>query len=281
MMLRSSRFVRAALASRVVAVTPRVTASYSTSAMFCYQVSLRGRALGECRCSFLTNHAPQCEQTDKGTGCTVVGQCGKSPVVSREQDLVMHALKGIAQYTSRAAALGASDAAIDRFSIDAAFATLTNVNFDEARFVTYLKEADEMIVKAAKLYSNACVAKGVPVEKLSGAATWRLKSTSASDMAEEGRNVAGDILDRKAAYGPDVVGMQEMILYGLKGAAAYIDHARRLGKESAEGERGALASSVVDTEFVVVRQCMASCATRWRSWATTRTRPSPSWSTRP
>lgn len=172
----------------------------------------------------------QCEQTDKGTGCTTVGMCGKSATVSREQDLLMHALKGIAQYTSAAAKLGAEDHAIDRFSMDAAFATLTNVNFSEERFVVMLREADEMIVRAAALYARACADAGVAAEALSGPATWRLASSTAQDMAQEGEAM-GDIAQRRAEHGDDVVGMQEMILYGLKGAAAYADHARRLGRE--------------------------------------------------
>jgi len=175
----------------------------------------------------------QCEQTDKGTGCTTVGMCGKTPNVSREQDLLMHALKGISQYTSRAAKMGASDAEIDRFSLDAAFSTLTNVNFDDQRFVEYLTEADKMIRKAEKLYEDACRKSGKPVEKLQGPAEWRLKSNNVAGMVEEAQE-AGDILDRKKQYGEDVVGMQEMILYGLKGCMAYSDHAKRLGFESPE-----------------------------------------------
>lgn len=161
----------------------------------------------------------QCEQTAEtgkgfgvnGRGCTTVGNCGKSATVSREQDLVMHALKGISQFTARAAKLGATDTAVDAFSLDAIFATLTNVNFSEERFVEYLKEADKMIVRARTLYESACKAKKVTPEKLSGPALWRLKTDNAADMAAEAK-LAGDIATRKAEHGEDVVGMQGLQL---------------------------------------------------------------------
>ncbi len=162
-----------------------------------------------------------------------MGNCGKSATVSREQDLLMHSLKGISQYTARAAKLGKTDDEIDRFQLDAAFATLTNVNFDQERFVGFLKEADSTIRKAEKLYAAACLARGVKPEKVEGPATWRLQHSDLDGLVEEARQ-AGDILDRRAAHGADVVGMQEMILYGLKGVMAYADHARRLGRESPE-----------------------------------------------
>lgn len=157
----------------------------------------------------------QCEQTASPTmGCTTVGNCGKTATVSRLQDLLMHALKGIAQYTSRAAALGAKDSSIDAFSMDSAFATLTNVNFSDARFVELLQEADKKIVAARALYERACATAKQQPEKLAGPATWRLRHSEVSELVEDAK-LEGDILDRRAKHGPDVVGMQEMILYGL------------------------------------------------------------------
>lgn len=175
----------------------------------------------------------QCEQTDKGTGCTTVGNCGKTATVSREQDLLIHSLKGLSQYTSRASKLGASDPEIDHFSLEAAFSTLTNVNFDEQRFVTYLKDADRLIRKAEKLYVDACRKAGQTPEKLKGPAEWRLAHEDVARIVEQAHE-AGDILDRKAQYGDDVVGMQEMIMYGLKGLMAYAEHAKHLGRENPE-----------------------------------------------
>ena len=125
-----------------------------------------------------------------------MGNCGKSAVVSRLQDSLMHALKGVAQYTSRAAALGASDKSIDGWSMDAAFSTLTNVNFSDARFVDLLKEADSKINQAKSMYEKACVAKGVKPEILAGPALWRLKHTDVNQLVEDAK-LEGDILDRR------------------------------------------------------------------------------------
>jgi|JI10StandDraft_1071094.scaffolds.fasta_scaffold101697_6 hydroxylamine reductase len=193
----------------------------------------------------------QCEQTASPVqGCTTIGNCGKTPEVSRLQDALSNALIGISQFTSRSAALGVTDPAIDAFSIDSMFSTLTNVNFDDARFVQLLKQvffplsffsfllcstwfiqADANIVKAKSLYEKACEAKKIQPEKLSGPAAWRMKSSNVSELIEQAR-AQGDLIDRKQRLGEDVAGIQSMILFGLRGCMAYADHARLLGRES-------------------------------------------------
>ena len=83
----------------------------------------------------------QCEQTSKGEGCQTLGVCGKDETTAALQDLLIHAIKGISMYAHRAAKLGASDAEIDAFTIEAIFATLTNVNFDPERLVELIQKA--------------------------------------------------------------------------------------------------------------------------------------------
>ena len=75
----------------------------------------------------------QCDQTAKGTGCTISGVCGKNPQTAVLQDLLIHATKGVAMYAHRARQLGAIDREIDRFVVQALFTTVTNVNFDPQR----------------------------------------------------------------------------------------------------------------------------------------------------
>jgi hydroxylamine reductase (hybrid-cluster protein) len=75
----------------------------------------------------------QCVQTAKGTGCTAHGVCGKDPETAALQDLLVHALKGIAWYAHRAGQLGARSHDVDLFTIEALFTMVTNVNFDPAR----------------------------------------------------------------------------------------------------------------------------------------------------
>jgi len=170
----------------------------------------------------------QCEQTARGTGCTVQGVCGKLPEVAALQDLLIHALKGIAMYAHRARQLGAKDNRIDAFVPEAAFATLTNVNFDPASFHTRLTTAAAARDKAKTLYQDACKRAGKTPEELAGPAAW----TPAADLdslVQQGQEVS--IQKRIDAHGEAVAGLQEAIVYGVKGAGAYAHHARILGKE--------------------------------------------------
>ena len=77
----------------------------------------------------------QCEQTEKGTGCTTIGVCGKDPTTAAMQDLLIHALEGLSEYAHAAREAGAPEnAAANAHTLKGMFATLTNVNFDAARF---------------------------------------------------------------------------------------------------------------------------------------------------
>ena len=76
----------------------------------------------------------QCEQTAKGTGCMVTGVCGKKPDVSALQDLLVNVVRGLANYAAEGRRVGVVDQEVNRFTVEALFATLTNVDFDPARF---------------------------------------------------------------------------------------------------------------------------------------------------
>jgi hydroxylamine reductase len=170
----------------------------------------------------------QCEQTSHGTGCTEMGVCGKTPEVAALQDLLVHAAKGIAMYGRRARALGAGDAAIDRFLLDALFTIVTNVNFDPERMAAELRAAGETLERARALYADACRKAGRTPEALGGPAEWR-PADSLEALIKHGAGVG--ILKRFSSLGPDIAGLQELLLYGLKGIAAYATHARILGRE--------------------------------------------------
>jgi len=86
----------------------------------------------------------QCEQTAKGQGCTVRGVCGKSHEVATLQDMLGHSLKGLGLVAHEARRAGVIDEKVNRFTAEALFSTLTNVNFDEERFVEYINEAVEL-----------------------------------------------------------------------------------------------------------------------------------------
>jgi len=170
----------------------------------------------------------QCEQTAKGTGCTVQGVCGKDAVTATLQDLLIHATKGLAQYAHRARELGIKDREIDVFVIEALFSTITNVDFDPERLRGLLVRAGELRDRARGLYEEACRSSGREPETLDGPAAW----TPAADLdglVRQGEEVT--IEKRRGSLGDDVTGLQELITYGLKGAAAYADHAHILGQE--------------------------------------------------
>jgi hydroxylamine reductase len=170
----------------------------------------------------------QCEQTAKGKGCTVSGVCGKGPRTAALQDLLVHAAKGISMYAHRARALGASDREIDVFVIEALFTTVTNVNFDEKRIERLLRRAAEVHDRARKLYEDAARAAGQTPKALGGPAAWK-PAGDLEGLVRQGEDVG--IEGRRAAVGEDVAGLQELMTYGLKGAAAYVDHAQVLGVE--------------------------------------------------
>jgi len=173
----------------------------------------------------------QCEQTAMGTGCTLRGVCGKDATVATLQDLLVHAAKGIAMYAARARELGAADREIDVFTIEALFTTVTNVDFDPERIQGWLNKAAEIKAKARKLYEDAAAKTGKTPEALTGPAVWEPAATI-EDLVARGHEIGLEA--RKAALGDDIVSLQEIIAYGLKGAAAYADHAQILGQESDE-----------------------------------------------
>ncbi len=170
----------------------------------------------------------QCEQAAKGTGCSAIGVCGKTPDVAALQDLLIHAAKGISMYAHRARSLGAGDRKIDRFVVEALFTTVTNVNFSRERLHQELVKAASMKNKARKLYEEACQKADRQPEKLSGPAEWQ-PAADADGLVQQGQEVG--ITDRIRVRGMDVAGLEELLTYGLKGTAAYADHAMILGQE--------------------------------------------------
>jgi len=168
----------------------------------------------------------QCEQTAKGTGCRMAGVCGKDADTASLQDLLVHAAKGIAQYAHRAAALGARDREIDVFVVEALFTTITNVNFDPERLAGLIRRAATMKDRAERLYQNACREAGREAEPVTGPAEWAPAGDTAG-LIDQGREVT--IAKRAEQFGADVSGLQELNTYGLKGTAAYADHAHILG----------------------------------------------------
>lgn len=171
----------------------------------------------------------QCEQTMRGEGCDKSrGVCGKDEMTSDMQDLLVHVSKGISQYAHRARTLGKSDQEVDVFILKALFTTVTNVNFDAEDVAAWVRKGAKIKDKARELYESACKEKGKDPEELSGPATFE----PAGDMEGLDKQAADAAVDaRLEKYGKDIAGLQDLILLGLKGMAAYADHALILGVE--------------------------------------------------
>ena len=174
----------------------------------------------------------QCEQTAQGTGCTAMGVCGKDPETAALQDLLIYATKDISRYAFRAHQLGARDRAVDVFVIKALFSTVTNVNFDPRWFDAFLQEAAVIKSKSQSLYEQAARQAGKPVEAFSCPVRWWENTDDHQDLLAKAQDVSiAKWIDK---LGGTPAGLQELIVYGLKGAAAYVDHAEILGKEDAK-----------------------------------------------
>ncbi len=170
----------------------------------------------------------QCEQTAQGTGCRKIGVCGKDAETAGLQDLLIYAVKGISMYAHRARQSGVTDHGIDMFIIEALFSTVTNVNFDTERFVELLGKAGNIIERARGLYEEACKRASQEPESLEGPAQWKPASDK-NGLLRQAEEIGID--KRTESLGANVTGLQELITYGLKGTAAYADHASILGEE--------------------------------------------------
>jgi len=172
----------------------------------------------------------QCEQTTKGTGCTVTGVCGKDASTAALQDVLLHVTKGISMYAHRAAKLGARDREIDVFTIEALFSTVTNVNFSPDALAALIERASSVRDRSKALYEAACAKAGKKSDALSGPAAWK-SARDRDGLIRQAPEIS--ITGRTGKLGADIAGLQELVTYGLKGAAAYADHAQILGTEDA------------------------------------------------
>ncbi len=153
----------------------------------------------------------QCQEAMKNTGCTVRGMCGKTEETANLQDLLIYLLKGISIRGEKADPV---DAEAGRFIMESLFATITNANFDDDRFVAMIREAIK--VRDALPLENA--------ESAHDAAVWTADTLAA--FQEKAKTVG--VL---ATENEDVRSLRELIVYGLKGLAAYTEHAAVLGVE--------------------------------------------------
>lgn len=172
----------------------------------------------------------QCEQTIGGKACASTrGVCGKDADTAALQDLLIHSLKGIAVYGKLARELGIKDRDIDLFIIEGLFTTVTNVNFDSKRLEEIIFKSYDIKEKIKNLFLYTYKKKeGKDFDgKLPEVTGWS-PDKSLEGLIEQGRKVG---LLSEANPNEDIRSLKELLLYGLKGMAAYADHAFILGKE--------------------------------------------------
>jgi hydroxylamine reductase len=169
----------------------------------------------------------QCEQTAKGEACTTKGVCGKDPQTAALQDLLVQGLKGISAYAHRARKLGAADAGVDLAVIEGLFTTVTNVNFDAENIASLLRTQVSTRDAAKAVYEKACADAGEQPETVANLVTWSADAATDELTALGAAVTIGKRLENRGA---DLTGLEELITYGLKGTAAYADHAHVLGQ---------------------------------------------------
>lgn len=159
----------------------------------------------------------QCQEAAKGTGCTVRGVCGKTDEVSNLQDLLMHTLKGIAVYSSALREAGQVNLP-DRFMVEGMFVTITNANFDAkaitARITEGLKIRNSLKARAEGLGLQVAFAD-------TDAASWQADEPMYELIAPK--------VGVLTTTNEDIRSLRELLIYGLKGMAAYTEHAHNLG----------------------------------------------------
>ena len=166
----------------------------------------------------------QCQEAAKNTGCTVNGVCGKPADVANLQDLLIYLCKGISHYTVRLREKGVESNEVNKFVVDSLFMTITNANFDRERFITRVKQAIDLREAVKALY----VSKGGNISDITfEGAFWASKEESDMDA----KSLEVGVL---ATENEDVRSLRELTIYGLKGMAAYAEHAFNLGHEDKE-----------------------------------------------
>lgn len=174
----------------------------------------------------------QCEQTersDRGDGCAATkGMCGKDDVTADLQDLLIHAVKGVAQHAAAARPLGIVDPEADRFILHAVFTTLTNVNFDPACFETLIRQAAIVRNRLRDDAATAARALGQAPPTLTGPAAFEPAANRETLLAQA---ATVGVLAGRDVVGDDIIGLRALVLFGLKGVCAYAYHAQVLGYE--------------------------------------------------
>lgn len=173
----------------------------------------------------MTMFCYQCQETAQGKGCTKVGVCGKTADVAALQDLMIYSLKGLSAVGVKADENEITLPGLDRLLVDGLFMTITNVNFDKEKFIEKIKE----VLKARDELKSILIEKGIELGELADASSFTVNSREEIEYKSTSEKVG--VL---ATKDEDIRSLRELITYGLKGMAAYAEHAMNLGYEDKE-----------------------------------------------
>jgi hydroxylamine reductase len=161
----------------------------------------------------------QCSETAKGTGCTIAGVCGKKEDVANLQDLLIYTLKGISYWSKKVREKGENVEDANLFVIESLFSTITNVNFDADWFANRIEKAIEIRDSLRQKAGDDANAPDAATYKVNGKDEMLAKAANVGILSEQNE---------------DIRSLKELIVYGLKGIAAYADHAYVLQHKSDE-----------------------------------------------
>ncbi|HON18135.1 MAG TPA: hydroxylamine reductase, partial [Salinivirgaceae bacterium] len=165
----------------------------------------------------------QCQEAAKGVGCTIKGVCGKSADVSGRMDLLLHVIKGICIYsTALREQKKYENPNINRFVIDGLFSTITNANFDKSAIERRIQQG----LRYRDMLREECKNQSVNVDTSFDGCTW----TGTPDQYAIKALTVGILSEKNE----DIRSLKELIVYGVKGMAAYAEHAENLGHSSPE-----------------------------------------------
>lgn len=161
----------------------------------------------------------QCQETAKGTGCILKGVCGKNATTARYMDLLLFVVRGISVVADQLRENNVPvDRKVDSFVVDALFSTITNANFDDESIV---RRIDDGLQMRDSLKAQA-VARGVSLPAVD-----ELEWTGTREAYDDKAATVGVLREKDE----DLRSLKELIVYGLKGMAAYLEHAMRLGHD--------------------------------------------------
>ncbi len=168
----------------------------------------------------------QCQEAAKGTGCTIKGVCGKEPEVAGIQDVMMYFLKGMSVYTNMARENGIDSPEADRFIQEGLFMTITNANFDKQRFIDKIRKGFALRIALKSKMEDAGIA--INQGELPEAARWNAYTPGEYERRAKQVGVL------QMTENEDIRSLRELLTYGIKGIAAYAEHAGNLEHDNKE-----------------------------------------------